>query len=82
MRLAQKLKTKTLLTLMRGVAGAERLIKGHQLICSTLRFSKIPMTPGKNCARHPLFITQWHSRDIGQPTSTCPRSPAGQTIWF
>ena len=31
MRLAQKLKTKTLLTLMRGVAGAERLIKGHSV---------------------------------------------------
>ena len=29
MRLAQKLKTKTLLTLMRGIAGVERLIKGQ-----------------------------------------------------
>ena len=32
MRLAEKLKTKTLLTLMRGVAGAERLVKGHSVV--------------------------------------------------
>ena len=48
MRLAQKLKTKTLLTLMRGIAGVERLIKGHAVDPFNPTFLENPYTTWAN----------------------------------